>query len=420
MGFVGGFDGFRGVGILCVMVEHANIGKFRSFAGILDMFFVISGFLITTLLLQEHAENGGISLRKFYARRAVRLLPSLWLMIAVTTALTAIFAPDQLWGIVKESLASFFYVYHLVFPVGLDLFHDLTDSDISVANIQMWSLSVEEQFYMIVAVAAIFMLHRNLVKQAMVLMASIVVFAAWSRYNLHPGPRLIWMQRPDGLAVGVFIALLNAHLDDEWMARNKRWMISLGTVGVAITVATLWSSSVGLHKIVAALTPYDLGSDNLPPTGLRHYFSPLYPVEAGYPETPWREPSGTVLWWWRWGFTTVSVSFAPAALCFARYKGWWVNRALSFGPLRYVGRMSYTLYVWHGFFFVVIHEAMKGQPLPQVMLTQFVVAFAIGFASYYGVERRVLRYKLRFASEREVVDLTTGKVVDVGKRDERD
>ncbi len=417
MGFVGGFDGFRGVGILLVMVEHANIGKFRSFAGILDMFFVISGFLITTLLLQEHAENGGISLRKFYSRRAIRLLPSLWLMIAVTTALTALFAPEELKGIAIEGAASFFYVYHLVFPVGLDIFHDLSNVDITVANIQMWSLSVEEQFYLVVAIAAIVMLRRNLVKQTMALMVAVIVVAGWSRYNFHPGPRLIWLQRPDGLAVGVLLALINAHLDDAWMARHRRRIIPVATVGVLITVATLWASSIGLHKLVAAVTPYDLPPDGIPEIGWRSFYWPVYNVEAGIPENPWQPPSTAIMWWWRWGFTIVQLSFATATLCFARYKDWWVSSALSIHPLRYVGRMSYTLYVWHGFFFVVIHEAMRGQPHLQVMVTQFVVAFAIGFAVYYGVERRALRFKLRFASEREVVDLTTGKVVDVEDRD---
>jgi peptidoglycan/LPS O-acetylase OafA/YrhL len=69
--------------------------------------------------------------------------------------------------------------------------------------------------------------------------------------------------------------------------------------------------------------------------------------------------------------------------------------------------------VWHWFFFQVIQAGMKGQSRIKLIVTEFVVAFAVSLPVYYGVERRVLKIKLRFSSEREVVDLNTGKMVTI-------
>ncbi|MGI9578087.1 MAG: acyltransferase family protein, partial [Microthrixaceae bacterium] len=76
LGFIGGFDGIRGIGILMVLSQHAYSGLYPSAAGIVDMFFVMSAFLIVSLLMQEHRDSHGINFRKFYARRGIRLLPT--------------------------------------------------------------------------------------------------------------------------------------------------------------------------------------------------------------------------------------------------------------------------------------------------------------------------------------------------------
>ncbi|MHB1140057.1 MAG: acyltransferase family protein, partial [Microthrixaceae bacterium] len=81
LGFVGGFDGVRGIGILMVLFNHAYSDLSPSFAGIIDVFFVMSAFLIVTLLMQEYRDRDGIDMRKFYARRVVRLLPSAYLCL---------------------------------------------------------------------------------------------------------------------------------------------------------------------------------------------------------------------------------------------------------------------------------------------------------------------------------------------------
>ena len=119
LGFVGGFDGVRGIGILMVLFNHAYSDLSPSFAGIIDVFFVMSAFLITTLLLQEHRDSDTISMRKFYSRRAVRLLPSAYLCIVAWFVVTILFARDRLSTLVGEAAAAVTYLYEIFYPVGL-------------------------------------------------------------------------------------------------------------------------------------------------------------------------------------------------------------------------------------------------------------------------------------------------------------
>jgi peptidoglycan/LPS O-acetylase OafA/YrhL len=415
IGFVGGFDGIRGIGIMMVLVEHASAQEyFNSFNGIVDVFFVISGFLITSLLLQEHRSNGRISLKKFYSRRALRLFPGLWLMLGTVTVLVLVGATDEKLkhGLPREILSAFFYCYHLFNPVGYDLFHRTAGTGRTALITPMWSLSVEEQFYLIIAVAIIWLIRRNALKTTAIFLAGIVVVAAWSRWNFHPGPDLIWFQRPDGLAIGVILAIVNAHLPEEWTQRHRRSMLTLGTIGLLVAVATMWIGSTALFKPVSQLV--GVGSKPTASTyGFKTFYFPMRPHEIGVPTSPFRPPAHDIYWWWRWGFTATALGIAPVVFCLARYRDWWANRVLSWAPLRYLGRLSYTLYVWHWFIFQVVQAAMEGQGRAKIYLTEFVITFAVALAVYYGVERRVLTIKLRFSSEREVVDLNTGKMVTV-------
>lgn len=416
LGFVGGLDGIRGIFVFIVLLEHANIGKFRSGMGAIDIFFVISGFLITTLLLQEHRVNGAIDLRKFYSRRAIRLLPSVWLMLLAATVTVALFARDLLGGLLKEVAAAFFYVYHLVFPLGYDLFHDLTGAKNPPMLTQLWSLSIEEQFYLVIAVGAVVFVSRNWIRPLVVVLIAAVAAGASLRWYGHAGPRAILLQRPDNLALGVLLAIANAHIDEARAERWKRPLLVAGTVGFFVAVVAMLSGSVAVWKVVTSV--FDIPRvrpDGLRTQGWSVMYWPMTYTEAGYPAKPWRSPAETsVLYWWQFGSTLTAIAIAPAVLCMARYKTWFVNRWLSWNPFRYFGRMSYTLYVWHGFIFVALEATLQGSmPHLQLMAVQFAVAIGVSAAVYYLVEQRVLGWKLKFSAEKEVLDLRTGAMVEV-------
>lgn len=417
LGFVGGYDGLRGILLLMVMTEHANVGNFRSFAAVVDLFFVISGFLITTLLIQEHDKNGNISLRQFYSRRAIRLFPSVYLMLITVLVLVALVGTfSDFVGVLKEAGASAGYVYHLVYPVGLNMWQDTTNYEHGVVMAQMWSLSVEEHFYAIIAFLLIFLVKRNTMRQAAVVLLGVVVAIGLSRYLFHPGPRLLWLQRPDGLAMGMFAAIVNAYMPESFVQRHRKKFLGISTVGLAITVFALFAGCLAVYKVMTGplgVEPMD-ASGQYYNRGWATLYWPYSQFDAGVPEEPWVAPTQDIFYWWQWGHSAAIIAFLPVVIALTRYKDWWVNRFLSWHPFRWLGRLSYTVYVWHGFIFNAIHEGMKGQPKPVVMFFQFGISFAVSIPVYYKVEKAVTRrFRYRNSTETEALDLETGKMVSI-------
>ena len=97
-----GLDGLRGLAVAAVVVYHTNLGILSGgFLG-LDIFFVLSGFIITTLLLNECADRGRISLTDFYARRIRRLVPALVVLLAVVFAVTGLLLPDAAYSVKQD------------------------------------------------------------------------------------------------------------------------------------------------------------------------------------------------------------------------------------------------------------------------------------------------------------------------------
>lgn len=409
LGFVGGFDGVRGIGILMVLFNHAYSQLSPSFAGIIDVFFVMSAFLIVTLLLQEHRDSHTISMRRFYARRAVRLLPSAYLCIVAWFVVCVLFDRDRLAVLWQEAVAAVTYVYQLVFPVGLVSIDPAMAGKTSID--QFWSLALEEQFYLLIAVTVLVCVRKRWMTQLAVLLCAVAAWIGWQRWTGHAGPvaipsdpdevslqrglSLLWLSRPDSLMWGVGLAVLNSRLPEPLPERWRKALPWAGGVGLVVSFATMLVASGFLKST----------SDRL---GLPYPFVPMAPA------TPVEGQSG--VYWINFGHTVTALAFAPAMLAMARMKQWWPNRALSWKPLRFLGRMSYTVYVWHTLVFFVILEVLgQDDVLGEKWRVPILAAVTIVacLPVFYGVEQRMLRVKLRFASEKEVVDLNTGRMVPV-------
>jgi len=140
-------DGLRAVAIAGVLLYHAGLAWAPGgFLGV-EVFFVVSGYLITSLLLAEWRQHGRIAFTAFWLRRARRLLPALFLLIAVTLAFAVVFLPDEVAGLRGDTLAALGYVtnWYLIFS------HKPYFEAVGRPPVlqHLWSLAVEEQFYLL-------------------------------------------------------------------------------------------------------------------------------------------------------------------------------------------------------------------------------------------------------------------------------
>ena len=391
-----------------VLFNHAYSDLSPSFAGIIDVFFVMSAFLIVTLLMQEYRDHAGIDMRKFYARRVVRLLPSAYLCLLAWIVFCLLFDRARLIFVLQDAAAAVTYVYNLIFPVGLGYVDPVAASHRSID--QFWSLAVEEQFYLVIAVTVLVCLKRRWMVHLAIGLCLLAVWIGWQRFTGHTGPwnggvptnssvparglSLLWLSRYDSLMWGVGLAVLNAHLPAPLPDAWRRWLPRVGLVGLVIASISMLTASRFLYDLTGRF-------------GLPYPYTPMIvPADSGY----------TGKLWIQYGHTLTALAFMPAMLAMARCGDWWANRALSWKPLRFLGRMSYTVYVWHTFFYFVVLDALGGD---EVLGEKWrapilaVIAVVCSMPIFFGVEQRMLRVKLRFASEKEVLDLNTSKMVSV-------
>jgi len=238
-------DGLRGVAILLVLTYHCFTHPSGGFYGV-DLFFVLSGFLITSLLIGELAQTGRVDLRAFYVRRARRLLPALMTFLVVV-ALILVASPRVLVGDVASVL---FYATNIVRAAG--------DSHSLPLIGHLWSLAEEEQFYVLWPAALLLMLRRWPARLAPALVAILVALIGYRLGLLLSGAahqRLYFApdSHADPLIVGCLLATI-------WRTRRlvvPGWIaalaaIVLGTLAAVSMPYTGWSLAVGLPVVSVA------------------------------------------------------------------------------------------------------------------------------------------------------------------------
>ena len=351
-------DGLRGIAVLIVLVGHGPIAFLGGGPGV-TVFFTLSGFLITALLLEERRTNGRVDLGRFYARRALRLLPALAVcLVAVAIGLTVLEMP--LTGVWYAAL----YVANLAPALGAKLPY-LSHT---------WSLSLEEQFY--VAWPLTLLLLARLRRPWAVAAASGVGIAVCAvlrvvvdRDALLTQPQalqvafhLLW--RADALLVGCLLALVLGPA-----LRLPRALIG-------------WAGACGVATVLAA---------SLQARSDLYYSVWITAVPLA---------TAAVLVW----VLSIETPF---------------SRALTWGPLRYTGRISYGLYLWHFPIFVLLRRDLEHLPSVVEIAIATAVSFAVASVSYFVVERPFLRLKRRFESRRgpaEVIDLQSAPMRVPGGR----
>jgi peptidoglycan/LPS O-acetylase OafA/YrhL len=211
-GFRADIEGLRAIAILAVVLYHAAVPGFGGgYVGV-DVFYVISGFLITGLLWRELAASGRVALLAFYARRARRLLPAAMLVVVLTVAAAAILLPPlAARDVTQDAMAAALYVANYRFAVhGADY---LAISTTPSPLLHYWSIAVEEQFYLIwpvVLVLAIAGASRRRARAALVLAALALGSFALSLFWTNSSPTWAFYSLPTRsweLAAGGLLAL---------------------------------------------------------------------------------------------------------------------------------------------------------------------------------------------------------------------
>jgi peptidoglycan/LPS O-acetylase OafA/YrhL len=287
LGYRPGLDGLRALAVLLVAGVHTHPRLIPSGALGVDVFFVLSGFLITVLLVAELDENGRIAIGHFYARRALRLLPALFGLLVVVTAWAALIAsPDTRHRALQEVLAAASYTRNLTWWAhvpGPLLGHT-------------WSLALEEQFYLVWPVVLVVCVRagRSTRNLSVVFLAAFVTLTVL-RVSGFAGPGALFIGRPEALLLGATLALIRRDHPDHWIES------SVARVAVVAGMVTL----IGL-----AVTD---GADDLRAVG--------YTLAA-------LASAATI-----WGVMVVGE------------RG--VGRALAWQPAVALGRVSYGFYLWH-------------------------------------------------------------------------
>ncbi len=145
--YLAGLDGLRALAVIAVVLYHAGVDFVPAgFLGV-EIFFVISGYLITSLLLSEHAATSAVSLRRFWMRRARRLLPALFLLVAAVLTYFAIFLPGEVAMVRGDALAAVAYVSNWAFILRDTPYFEQVGRPSPLLH--LWSLAIEEQFYVV-------------------------------------------------------------------------------------------------------------------------------------------------------------------------------------------------------------------------------------------------------------------------------
>ena len=339
-------DGIRAFAVSAVILYHFDYSwAGGGFLGV-DTFFVLSGFLITSLLLRERAAQGHISLSGFWARRARRLLPAVFLMLVVVVVYGSItmnaFELDKLRG---DAIASLFYVANWHFIATGQSYFDLFLAPSPLQH--LWSLAIEEQFYLIwplVVVAIVKFTSGSRRVMFIVIIAGIAISQLCMAllYDVNNPSRAYYgtEARAHTLLVGCLLALLlSGKLQvGERLGRVLPW---LGVLAFAVVVIA--------YSFASASARLFYGGDLA--------FSILVAV-------------------------VIAASVQP---------GGPLRRFLGIRPLRYVGRISYGLYLWHWPVIVFLTPERAGVGGNRLNVLRMFVTVVVTLASFYLLERPVLR-----------------------------
>jgi len=293
-------DGLRAIAVVPVILFHAGFQLFSGgYIGV-DIFFVISGYLITSILLDEH-QHQAFSLAAFYERRARRILPALILVLACCLPFAyAILSPLDLRAFAKSLLSANIFLANVVSYQQTDYFDAASEIK---PLLHLWSLSIEEQYYLVLPLLLAFLVKRGAKSVFAILLILGVTSLVYSEHVLYINERASF-----------------------FFTTSRAWELLVGSLSAAL-----------VHYNYVSLQP----TTNTLYLNVRQWLSALgfamvaYPIFFYSKNTPFP------------GLSALVPSLGTALILLFAVPNTWVQRFLSLKPMVFVGLISYSAYLWH-------------------------------------------------------------------------
>jgi peptidoglycan/LPS O-acetylase OafA/YrhL len=336
-------EGLRALAILFVVFSHAGVPLFSSgFIGV-DIFFVLSGYLITSLLLVEVETTHRLDFARFYARRARRLLPAAMLLVLVVCLVEAIVvSPIQQYRVLKASLVTLFYSSNIYFA-HIDLHYFEQESAVNPL-LHTWSLAVEEQFYLVWPILLLVLTRigksRRTVAIALATLAAIsFAYCIWLTRVIPSAAFFGSPARAWEFCAGALLSFLPA----SRLGEHKRIFSIFGPAGL------------GAAGLICLLACAQFTSAQIFPG-----FVALFPVLG----------SAAVL---------IAGAASPGSI---------VPRLLGARPAQLFGRLSYSLYLWHWSALVIAQQLFPSGALG-IRLAALAAALLLAVVTHFSVENPI-------------------------------
>lgn len=350
-------DGLRALAIAPVILFHAGFPAFSGgYIGV-DVFFVISGYLITSILSAD-LQSGQYSMLAFYERRARRILPALFLMLAVSLLLAyALLNPADLRDYAKSLLGSVLFLANITAYMQSGYFDAASDIK---PLMHLWSLAIEEQYYVLFPVLLAFLWRRERLAlvSVIVLLCGLSVITAEIKLNTDSSIAFFYLHsRAWELGVGALLALIvHFHTD------------RLSTLSATLRQ---WLAVSGLFLIV--------------------YVTVMFDKSTRFP-----------------GLSALMPTIGAGLILVFATQATWVGRVLSFRPLVVLGLISYSAYLWHQPIFAFARYRSPNHLETPVLLGLIALTLTVAYTSWRFVEMP-FRKKWQF-SKRAITWLSFGGV----------
>ena len=344
-------DSLRALAVLAVIIYHVDVNYLPGgFLGV-DLFFVLSGYLISSLIIKEYRKTGSLNLYNFYIRRARRLLPAVYFMITIGLVVMVLFNEvllrkshlDAIFGYIYSS--NWWYIFH-----KLDYF----DSFGAQSPFKhLWSLAIEEQFYMIFPLLFLLINRKKKSKDG--------------TYKLNKNFLYV--------VLGLILVSLIAHILLFDINNISRIYFGTDTRAFSLLVGVVGAILYPMEKLHAKVTP----QQNI-------MYSVISLVSIATLITVMIYTSEYNTWLYRGGFLLVAI-IGLIVIISSGKQHTLMSRLLSFKPVVFIGKISYSLYLWHFPILVLTTPVSEiGNPNIIFVILRIILTFALATASYVFVE----------------------------------